>query len=52
MTVRSEDNDIMTTKLPNFEDDGRTIRGGGGGTNPLEVIKGIVALGEGLGIWL
>lgn len=46
MTVRSEDNDIMTTKLPNFEDDGRTIRGGGGGTNPLEVIKAIVALGE------
>ncbi|MBG08981.1 MAG: hypothetical protein CME68_09500 [Halobacteriovoraceae bacterium] len=46
MSVTSENNAFASTNLPNFEDGGRTIRGGGGSTNPMEVIKAIVALGE------
>ena len=46
MVVTSQNGLLTPSNSLNFEDGGRTIRGGGGNTNPLEVIKAIVALGE------
>ena len=46
ISVTSENNVLTQLDMPSFENSGGTIRGGGGSTNPLEVIKAIVALGE------
>ena len=47
MVVKTEENqEANQLSFIPLEDHGRPIRGGGGGSNPIEVIKAIVALGE------